>query len=81
VPDDTDPEVFRRQVAAWRAMSPGERLLLADRMSVDIAEIAIAGIRCAMPGASPREVRHELARRRYGRRLADAAYAASAHGS
>jgi hypothetical protein len=79
--NDTDPEVFRRQVACWRAMSAGELALLADRMSVQIAEIAVAGIRHVMPDASPHEVRHELARRRYGRRLADAAYALSPHES
>jgi hypothetical protein len=79
VRNDTDPDVFRRQVARWREMSPGELALLADRMSVEIAEVAIAGIRYVMPDASPHEVHHELARRRYGRRLADAAYSPSPH--
>ena len=79
VREDTDPDVRRRQVAGWRAMSPGERALLADRMSVDVAEIAIAGIQLVMPDASAQEVCHELARRRYGRRLADAAYSMPTH--
>jgi hypothetical protein len=49
--------------------------LLADQLRVDVATLALAGIRAANPGMSDREVRRELARRRYGAALADAAFA------
>jgi len=74
VPADTDPEVFQRQIDRWRSMSPIERARLADRLSADIAAIATAGILRDHPGATNREVRRELVRRRYGEDLAVAAY-------
>jgi hypothetical protein len=74
MPIDTELDVVRRQVAQWRSMTPLERAELADKLSADVAVIARAGIRFDMPGASPEAVRHELARRRYGRTVADAAY-------
>lgn len=73
-PTDTDPDVFRRQVERWRSMTAIERVELADRLSIDVAAIAVAGIRVDWPDASPEDLRHELARRRYGRTFADAAY-------
>jgi hypothetical protein len=58
-------------------MSAIERAELADRISVDVTAIAIAGIAADLPGAGPREVRRELARRRYGESIAEAAYGSS----
>ncbi len=55
-------------------MTALERAEFADCLSVDVAAIAVAGIRVDRPEASPEELRHELARRRYGKTLADAAY-------
>lgn len=51
-----------------------ERAALADQLSIDVARIARAGIEARRPGAGPDEVLHELARRRYGANLADAAF-------
>ena len=73
-PDDTDPEVFRRQVAGWAQMSPGERGQVANQLSIDLRTLAIAGIRRQRPDATPAQVNHELARRWYGLMVADAAY-------
>ncbi|MBS1836957.1 MAG: hypothetical protein JST64_04605 [Actinobacteria bacterium] len=73
VPTDTDPDVFRRQIAAWRAMTPIERFELADRLSAEVIALAVAGIRFEQPEATPAEIRFELARRRFGRALAEAA--------
>ncbi len=70
-------DVFRRVVERWRAMEPVERAELADRLSIDVATIALAGIRFDMPDATPADVRRELARRRYGKAFADAAYGAA----
>ena len=63
---DTSNEVMKRQFEVWRAMSPGERAMLADQLSDDITQFAIAGIRAQFPHASETEVRNELIRRRYG---------------
>ena len=52
-------------------MPAHERAALANQLSVAVAELALAGIRFDHPEASIDEVRHELARRRYGRELAD----------
>lgn len=73
VPPDTDPEVFGRQIARWRAMTAAERALLADRLSVDVASMASAGIRRDHPGISDHDLMAELIRRRNGAALAEAA--------
>lgn len=51
-------------------MSPAERVALADRLSVDVTRLAIAGIRADRPEATHEELVHELARRRYGEEIA-----------
>jgi len=71
---DTPKEVEAVVVARWRSMSIDERLSLVQRLCRDVDAIAVAGIRRSHPDASEREVRHELARRRYGSELADAAF-------
>lgn len=73
-PVDTDPEVARRQIDRWRAMTLAERRSLIDALHADVERVAIAGIRATRPDLVEVEVRHELARRRYGAELADAAY-------
>lgn len=50
-------------------------MAVADRLSIDIAVFAMAGARSRAPAASETALRHEVARRRYGQALADAAYA------
>ena len=75
IPADTSPEVFARQVERWRTMTIPERVELIEQLHADVEAMAIAGIRAATPGLSDLELRHELARRRYGSALADAAYA------
>lgn len=74
---DTTPEATDALVDAWRAMSPVERALIADQLSVDVTALAKAGIRAQNPGISDVDLLHELARRRYGSALADAAYGRS----
>ena len=73
-PGDTDPEVFRRQVAAWKQMSPGERGQVANQLSIDVRSLAVAGIRWRQPDATSAQVNHELARRWYGPEIAHQAY-------
>lgn len=74
VPLDTDPGVFDLLVARWRTMTVDERVALVDQISADVEMLAVTGILAQSPGLSDRAVRHQLARRRYGARLADEAY-------
>lgn len=74
LPLDTSPDAAIRQLDAWRQMTPQERAALANQMSIDVTEFALAGIRAQLPDATESKVRHELARRRYGREVADAAF-------
>lgn len=74
VPSDTSPAVWDLLVERWRSMSLDERVELIEQMNADVELLAIAGIRAVWPEASEVEIRHELARRRYGPELADEAF-------
>ena len=74
IPSDTDEVAFDVQVERWRSMSIAERVELIDQMHADIEALALAGIVAEQPDLSAVGIRHELARRRYGAELADAAY-------
>ena len=56
---------------AQSALTPGEKLLLADQLSIDVEMLARAGIAATEPDASPERVRYLLALRRYGRDIAE----------
>ena len=52
-----------RQIALYRAMTPEDRIRLADEMSTDVRELSRAGIRARMPeGTTAAEVDAELVR-------------------
>jgi hypothetical protein len=70
---DTSEDARRRQIEALRAMTPAERLRLADCMSTEVRAIAESGIRSRRPAASDQEVAETLATRILGPELADAA--------
>lgn len=74
IPVDTDPEVFERLVERWKALTVADRVTLVNQINADVERLAVAGILADRPTLSDVEVRHELARRRYGDELADAAY-------
>ena len=74
VPFDTDPAVFDLLVTRWRTMTVDERVAQVDQISADVERLAVTGILAARPNLSDLEVRHQLARRRYGAGLADEAY-------
>jgi hypothetical protein len=42
---DTSAEIEERQIAAWRRMTPAEKLALATRLTVMVRELAAAGVR------------------------------------
>jgi hypothetical protein len=74
VPADTHPLAFAMLTARWSAMSIGERAELIQLLCRDVEQLARAGIHARHPDYSETEICHELARRRYGAALADAAY-------
>jgi thioredoxin-like negative regulator of GroEL len=74
IPADTDPVVCRLLVERWRAMTVAERVELVDQITADVELLAVTGILAGDPGLSDVQVRHELARRRFGAGLADAAF-------
>jgi len=75
VPADTDAAAFAILVGCWRAMTVQERAELTQRLCLDVEQVARAGIVARYPAYSEIEICRELARRRYGAALVDAAYA------
>lgn len=75
VPTDTDPDTYTILVERWRSMDITERVALIEQLCLDVELLSRAGIARQHPGFTEIEVCHELARRRYGDPLADAAYA------
>lgn len=74
IPADTDPAAFAVLVDRWRSMSVAERVDLIDQLNADVEQMAVAGIRATRADLSEPDIRHELARRRFGAALADEAY-------
>jgi hypothetical protein len=71
---DTTGDIEQRQIEAWRAMTPGQKLQLALQMTATVRQLALAGIRQRYPSASPREEFLRLARVILGDELARKAY-------
>ncbi|CAN5902579.1 hypothetical protein BH23ACT2_BH23ACT2_27800 [soil metagenome] len=78
-PLDTEAAVWDLQIESWRGLSMAERAALIDQMCSDVELLARAGIRRVNPALSESEALYQLARRRYGSSLADAAYPGAAH--
>ena len=74
VPNDTDPHVVDLLVAHWRSMALAERVELIEQLCADTERLARAGIAAIHPEYTEIEIARELARRRYGDAIADAAY-------
>ena len=60
-PLDTSAAAYARQVELFRAMSPEDRLRLAESMSVEVCSLAAAGIRHRHPEYSAEDVDAALA--------------------
>ena len=71
---DTDPDIERRQVDAWRQMSPAQKLRLVSQLSATVRRLALAGVRQRYPAASAREQFLRLAQVTLGDELARKAY-------
>jgi len=71
---DTSPDIERRQVVAWRAMTPAQKAELIVALTCTAREMALAGVRHRFPDASPREHFLRLAMLTLGPDLARRAY-------
>lgn len=71
---DTDADIERRQIEAWRRMSPAEKAAIVTGLTRAAFEMAAAGVRHRHPDASPRELFLRLAIVVHGRDLACLAY-------
>ena len=71
LPADTSPEARDLQVAAYRAMGPGRRLMEALRMSEEVRHITAAGIRARHPEWSAAEVERAVVALFLGPELAE----------
>lgn len=67
---DTSSAAFERQLEAFRAMTPGERVAIAAAMSDEIRALAEAGIRDRHPGYTDAQVANSLAEILLGPELA-----------
>jgi hypothetical protein len=64
---DTDPSIEARQIAAWRVMTPAEKLRIVAELVRASEELALAGIRLRHPDAGAREIELRLAALRLDR--------------
>lgn len=71
--EDTSVEIERRQVAAWRRMTPAEKLELVGHLRQTAWDLALIGMRRRYPAAAERECFLRLAALTWGD-LARAAY-------
>jgi hypothetical protein len=67
---DTSVAAFERQLAAFRSMTPGERVAIAAAMSVEIRVLAEAGIRDRHSTYTDAQVANSLAELMLGPELA-----------
>lgn len=71
---DTSPDVERRQIDAWRAMTPARKLALVEELNAATRAMMLAGIRHRHPDADERVVFLRAAVVLFGPELAVAAY-------
>jgi hypothetical protein len=71
---DTSADIERRQIAAWRQMTPAQKAALISAASSTARDMAMAGIRHRFPNASPHEHFLRLAMLTLGPELARRAY-------
>ena len=77
-PSDTTDEAREVQIAAYRAMTPSQRVEIALQLSDDVRALSRSGIRRRHPEFDERGVHHEFLRILYGSELAAELIAVSA---
>jgi hypothetical protein len=80
LPADTDQRAQTQLVNRWRQMSVEDRARQFAQLCADVDTLARAGIAARHPDLDQTQTNHELARRRFGSELADAAYDARVGG-
>lgn len=73
---DTAPDVRRAQESAWRRIGAEGRIRLMVKLSDELREVALAGIRSREPDLSDAQARGRLLRTLLGDELYEAAYVA-----
>jgi hypothetical protein len=71
---DTPLEIERRQIDAWRRMSPAQKAEIVAGLTTSAYAMTFAGVRHRHPDASPREIFLRAAIVTLGPALAEAAY-------
>lgn len=71
---DTSWEALSLQIDAYRRLSPAARVDMTIRLSEDVREIALAGIRQRHPQYSPGQARRALYLLLYGEELVQAVW-------
>jgi len=72
--EDTHPEVEARLLAAWRKMTPHEKLDRVSQMRDTVVNFAMAGLRVRHPDETATQLRRRLAAQLVGEDLAARAY-------
>ena len=73
IPNDTSPEIERKQIELLRAISPQRRLGMAMRLSSSLRKMAQDALASAYPELSESELKYRFIEIHYGRELADLA--------
>ncbi len=73
---DTSPDARRAQESVWRRLGPEGRVELMARLSDELREIALAGIRSREPALTETQARGKLLRAVLGDELYEASYVA-----
>ena len=66
---DTTPDAHRRQIEILRKMTPEKRALISFKLSDDVRQNAVAGIKKMHPDFTDIQIRRELLRRTVGDEL------------
>ena len=75
---DTTDEAREVQIAAYRAMTPSQRVEIAFQLSDDVRALSRSGIRWRQPELDEQGVHREFLRILYGRELSAELFAVSA---
>lgn len=71
---DTSPDAYARQLDAWRAMSPADKLALVREMTQAVLLLEREGLRRRHPTLGPAELHQAAIDRRLGPALAARVY-------
>jgi len=74
---DTSPDAGAAQRAAWRAMTPGEKLEQVRALTITVLWLEREGLRRRHPTFDPAQLSHAAIERRLGPELTARVYASS----